>query len=237
MKYKLEQKQNQRITRITESTLVVGADIAKRIHVARAVDFRGIGLGKECVFHNDSEGLMKLSSWMKELGRAQGKTDIVLGIEPTGHYWFPLAAFLQEQRIQVVVVNPHHVSQTKELGDNSPTKSDYKDAKVIADLIRNGNYSEPKLPTKAYADLRILMNSGKRTNADGAGSWRDHGCRIPGRSRRSEQLRSRSTNHSTRRFESQRKQLGPTSGQNRNNEAREIASKSTSVPRGPAKGS
>jgi len=38
------------------------------------------------------------------------------------------------------------------------TKSDYKDAKVIADLIRNGKYSEPKLPTKGYAELRILMN-------------------------------------------------------------------------------
>lgn len=158
MKYKLKQKQNQRITRITESTLVVGADIAKKIHVARAVDFRGIELGKDCVFHNDQEGLTKLATWMKELRQAHGKTDIVFGIEPTGHYWFPLAAFLQEQGIQVVVVNPHHVNKTKELEDNSQTKSDYKDAKVIADLIRNGKYSEPKLPTKEYADLRILMN-------------------------------------------------------------------------------
>ena len=41
-KYKMNHKQNQRITRITERTLVVGADIAKKIHVARAVDFRGI---------------------------------------------------------------------------------------------------------------------------------------------------------------------------------------------------
>ena len=158
MKYKLKQKQNQRITRITESTLVVGADIAKKIHVARAVDFRGIELGKDCVFHNDAAGLTKLATWMKEIGQAYGKTDIVFGIEPTGHYWFPLAAFLQEQGIQVVVVNPHHVNKTKELEDNSPTKSDYKDAKVIADLIRNGKYSEPKLPTKKYAELRILKN-------------------------------------------------------------------------------
>ena len=46
MKYKMKQKQNQRITRITEATLVVGADIAKKIHVARAVDFRGINVGE-----------------------------------------------------------------------------------------------------------------------------------------------------------------------------------------------
>lgn len=165
MKYKLKQKQNQRITRITESTLVIGADIAKKIHVARAVDFRGIELGKDCVFHNDHEGLAKLAAWMKELGRSHGKTDIVFGIEPTGHYWFPLAAFLQDQGIHFVVVNPHHVNKTKELEDNSQTKSDYKDAKVIADLIRNGKYSEPKLPTKEYAELRILMNLREKVSA------------------------------------------------------------------------
>ncbi|MEK3720309.1 IS110 family transposase [Paenibacillus sp. FSL H8-0034] len=165
MKNKLKQKQNQRITRITEKTLVVGADIAKKVHVARAVDFRGIELGKDCVFHNDHTGLTKLAMWMKELGQTHSKTDIVFGIEPTGHYWFPLAAFLQDQGIQVVVVNPHHVNKTKELEDNSQTKSDYKDAKVIADLIRNGKYSEPKLPTKEYAELRILMNLREKVSA------------------------------------------------------------------------
>jgi len=165
MKYKLKQKQNQRITRITESTLVVGADIAKKMHVARAVDFRGIELGRDCVFQNDHEGLTKLVAWMKELGQTHDKTDIVFGVEPTGHYWFPLAAFLQDQGIHFVIVNPHHVNKTKELEDNSQTKSDYKDAKVIADLIRNGKYSEPKLPTKEYAELRILMNLREKVSA------------------------------------------------------------------------
>ncbi|WP_017688399.1 IS110 family transposase, partial [Paenibacillus sp. PAMC 26794] len=158
MKYKMKQKQNQRITRITEDTLVIGADIAKKIHVARAVDFRGIELGKDCVFHNDQEGLTKLVTWMKELQEVHLKTDIVFGIEPTGHYWFPLAAFLEARDIEIVIVNPHHVNKSKEIEDNSPTKSDYKDAKVIADLIRNGKYSEPKLPAMEYAELRILMN-------------------------------------------------------------------------------
>lgn len=158
MKYKMKQKQNQRITRITEKTLVIGADIAKKVHVARAVDFRGIELGKDCVFHNNQEGLTKLATWMKELGQIHEKTDILFGLEPTGHYWFPLAAFLKEQGIQVVIVNPHHVNTTKELEDNSQTKSDYKDAKVIANLMKDGKYSESHLPTKEYAELRILMN-------------------------------------------------------------------------------
>lgn len=158
MKYKQTKKQNQRIQQITETTLVVGTDIAKKIHVARAVDFRGIELGKDCEFSNDHEGVRKLVTWMKELQRESNKTDIVFGIEPTGHYWFPLAELLQQERVKVVVVNPYHVSRSKELEDNSPTKNDYKDAKVIAELVRNGKYREPKLPTSGYADLRVLMN-------------------------------------------------------------------------------
>lgn len=67
MKYKMKKKQNQRITRITEGTLVVVADIAKKIHIARAVDFRGVELGKDCVFHNDRDALTKLAAWMKDL--------------------------------------------------------------------------------------------------------------------------------------------------------------------------
>jgi len=95
---------------------------------------------------------------MKDLGDKHTKTDVIFGVEPTGHYWFPLAEFLQKRGIKIVVVNPYHVNRTKEIEDNSQTKNDYKDAKVIADLIRNGNYSEPNLPTEVYADLRILMN-------------------------------------------------------------------------------
>lgn len=162
MKYKMKDKKNQRIQRMTESTLIVGADIAKHIHVARAMDFRGIELGKDCVFENDRQGLTKLVTWMKGLQRVHNKTDILFGIEPTGHYWFPLAAFLEKEGIKVVVVNPHHVNKSKELEDNSPTKNDYKDAKLIADLIRNGKYTEPKFPKDVYADLRIMMNLRER---------------------------------------------------------------------------
>ncbi|MCY0894740.1 MAG: IS110 family transposase [Alicyclobacillaceae bacterium] len=154
----MQQKQNQQIQQMTDATIIVGADIAKQTHVARAIDFRGIELGKECVFSNDDEGLTKLVTWMKELQRLHGKTDVVFGVEPTGHYGFPLGAFMQDLNVRFVLVNPHHINKSKELEDNSPTKNDYKDAKVIASLLKDGKYTEPKLPTGIYADLRILMN-------------------------------------------------------------------------------
>lgn len=166
MKYKQKNKQNQRIQRITEKTLIIGADIAKKTHYARAIDFRGIELGKRCIFENHRYGLKGLVKWMKELQEEHQKSDILFGIEPTGHYWFPLAEFLRDEGIEIVLVNPHHVNKSKELEDNSPTKNDLKDAKVIANLIKNGHYTKPNVPTGIYAELRVLMNLRERVEGD-----------------------------------------------------------------------
>ena len=44
--------QNQRLAQVTENTLIIGVDIAKRKHVARAIDDRGRDLVKRLVFEN-----------------------------------------------------------------------------------------------------------------------------------------------------------------------------------------
>ena len=58
--------------------------------------------------------------------------------------------------ISVVQVNPYAVKQTKELEDNSQQKDDRKDPKLIANLVKDGNYGMPYLPEKVYAELRRL---------------------------------------------------------------------------------
>lgn len=78
-------------------------------------------------------------------------------MEPTGHYWLNLAHFLREQHVTCAVVNPLHVKKSKELDDNSPTKNDIKDAKVIAQLVKDGRYALPNLPQGIYAELREAM--------------------------------------------------------------------------------
>ncbi len=49
---KMDFTQNKRLMQITENTLIIGVDIAKHKHVARAIDDRGIDLTKRFVFHN-----------------------------------------------------------------------------------------------------------------------------------------------------------------------------------------
>jgi transposase len=58
-------------------------------------------------------------------------------MEPTGHYWLNVSRWLSERQFEVVLVNPHLVKKNKENRDNTPSKSDKKDALVIADMVKN----------------------------------------------------------------------------------------------------
>ncbi|RED54741.1 transposase [Cohnella lupini] len=75
--------QNQRITQITSSTLIVGVDIAKFKHVARAQDFRGVEFGKPISFENSLEGFEIFVNWFRKIMSEHGCEDIVVGMEPT----------------------------------------------------------------------------------------------------------------------------------------------------------
>ncbi|WP_347488503.1 hypothetical protein ABDB91_14965 [Desulfoscipio sp. XC116] len=68
-------KQNQRIERISETTLVIGTDIAKKNHIARAFNFRGLELGKWCAFTNDLEGMKVLLNWIEDLKQKDESVD------------------------------------------------------------------------------------------------------------------------------------------------------------------
>ncbi|WP_219836124.1 IS110 family transposase [Paenibacillus sp. R14(2021)] len=149
--------QNERINQITSSTLIVGVDIAKFKHVARAQDNRGVEFGKPITFENTQAGFELFVSWFKKIIAEQGFQDVMVGMEPTGHYWLNLAHFLRGKQVKYGVVNPLHVKKSKELDDNSPTKNDIKDAKVIAQLVKDGRYAVPSLPQGIYAELREAM--------------------------------------------------------------------------------
>lgn len=155
-------KQNEKINQVKESTLVVGIDIGSTTHYARAFDWRGIELGKVFKFSNSREGFDSFKNWMQWLLNKNNKSDVIVGIEPTGHYWFDLGAYLEDGGILLVMVNPYAVKQTKELDDNSQSKNDCKDPKVIAKLVIEGRYSAPYTPDGVYADLRVLTTNRKR---------------------------------------------------------------------------
>jgi transposase len=91
---------------------------------------------------------------------------LVVALEPTGHYWLPLAYWLQARDVPVVTVNPAHTKRAKELDDNSPGKTDAKDIRVIADLAAAGRARPCHLRTGAFATLRALARLRARVAQD-----------------------------------------------------------------------
>ncbi len=151
----MHSKWNNKINQGTENTLVVGMDIAKRIHYACFVDERGRVIEKAFAVHQSKEGFENLYEKIRQMMKEAKKTEVIIGIEPTGHYWMNLAYFLDQYGIPLVMVNPMHVKRSKELDDNLPTKNDKKDALVIARLLKDGRFSYPRILKEVEAELRI----------------------------------------------------------------------------------
>lgn len=148
---------NKKLSFINDDMLIVGCDIGSETHYIRAIDVRGRELSRGAFeFSNTAEGFENARAWVLELAAKNEKKQIVLGLEPTGHYWFALAAWMISNGISVVQVNPYAVKQSKEIEDNSQLKDDRKDPKLIANLVKDGNYGMPYLPEKIYADMRRL---------------------------------------------------------------------------------
>ena len=160
---------NPKLEAVTPSTLIVGVDIAKAVQWARFVDYRGLEIGKALRFQNNKTGFENILTSIKANCNLRGMNDVIVGLEPTGHYWKTLANYLLLRGITVVMVNPYHTKRAKELDDNSPTKNDKKDALTIAKLVRDGRYYEVYMPQDVYAELRVLSTARisliKRRNA------------------------------------------------------------------------
>ena len=158
---------NDKLTFISDDMLILGCDIGSEIHYARAIDTRGRELSKSAFsFSNTKDGFESAKDWAVQLAAVHDKKQIVLGLEPTGHYWFCLATWMITNGISVVQVNPYAVKQTKEVEDNSQLKDDRKDPKLIANLVKDGNFGMPYLPEKVYADLRRLSMFREQLNED-----------------------------------------------------------------------
>ena len=128
----MDYTQNAKIAQVTEKTMVIGVDVGSTIHYARAFNWRGQELSKK-VFHfsNDMDGYQGFCNWLKGYRQSMEAEKVYVGCEPTGHYWFNFARYVKQSSMMLVLVNPYHVKQTKELDDNSPTRNDRKDPKTI----------------------------------------------------------------------------------------------------------
>lgn len=150
--------QNQKLEMIQSGVLIVGIDAAKRNHWVQPMLYNGYLLGKAFKFKNNREGFESLLAKIEIIKQTNKCHKVIFGIESTGHYWKALASYLIANNYTIVGVNPFHVKTTKEVDDNTQTKSDPKDSRVIGSLVSRGNFFEIYLPTGVWAELRELNN-------------------------------------------------------------------------------
>jgi transposase len=113
-------------------------------------------------FNNTAQGYEVLDQWMKNTMQQTEKTEAIVGFEPTGHYWFTLGDYLKKKGYALGIVNPYHVKCTRELDDNSQTKSDCKDPKTIAMLVKDGRFRDVYIPADLYQELREAVAERER---------------------------------------------------------------------------
>lgn len=147
-------KHHKQIEYVAPNTLIVGIDIGKSVHfVKMMLEGRQIAAFK---LYNEGMSFMSLLDKIRQIQNKHHAEASLIGMEPTGHYWLPLAYFLRAHKQPFVLVQPSHVRWSKEMGDNSPLKTDDKDAGVIADMVRQGKSQSAYLPEGVYAHLRAL---------------------------------------------------------------------------------
>jgi transposase len=83
------------------------------------------------------------------------KTQTVIGLEATGHYWLALFSFLIDNAWTVKVINPMQSDALRNINIRK-TKTDRKDSVLIAEVLRFGRYTETVLPDEPILQLREL---------------------------------------------------------------------------------
>jgi transposase len=126
-----------RVNKVTEGTLIATVDIGLTGNVGYCTTLDGRS-SKTFKFDNTREGFEKFWGMMIASKNRFGCDEVLVGYESTGPYAEPLVHYLANRPVKMVQVNPMHTKKMKEVQDNSPLKTDDKDPRVIADIIRLG---------------------------------------------------------------------------------------------------
>ncbi len=121
--------------------IVIGVDIAKASHLAVVQGPDG-WRSKPLRVPNTAVGFAQLLSHAQAARTRWPEVPVGVALEPTRHYWLPLAHWPTAHQPPVWLVNPAHTKWAK-FEENSPQKTDPKDAWIVAELAAAGGRRAP----------------------------------------------------------------------------------------------
>ena len=131
----------------------LGIDIAKNTHVASLIDEKGKNIFKGFSFSNSTDGGKSL---LQIIQKYADFSNVIIGMEATGHYWLSVYSFLYDYNFHSIhVINPIQTDGWRKGTEIRKRKNDIIDSILIADLIRYGDFVETTLSNE---DLFALRN-------------------------------------------------------------------------------
>jgi transposase len=163
-------KQVEKSERIKDTTLVAGIDIGSEFNAMALMNKKGEILGKYPKIYNSRKGFDYFTKLLNETKDRNGMKDVLIGMEPTGHYWRKIAYFSQAQGCEVRFVRTTALKAQRELDESSPAKCDIKDAVTISNITREGKYIDTVIEDGIYRQLRTSGKLRERIQRYNSGS-------------------------------------------------------------------
>lgn len=163
-------KQLARRQRIKSTTLVVGMDIGCEFNAMGLMDKEGKVLGRYPKIYNSRKGFSYFTKAIEDTKRKNRLTDVLIGMEPTGHYWRKIAYFAKDKGYDVKFIRTTALKHQRELDESSSSKCDMKDALTIANITREGKYIDTVIEDGLLRQLRTLSKVRERIQKYNTGS-------------------------------------------------------------------
>lgn len=163
-------KQIAKRQRIKRTTLVIGMDIGNEFNAMYLMNKEGEVLGRYPKIYNSRKGFDFFSKTVEMMRKKKGFRDVLIGMEPTGHYWRKIAYFAKEKGYEVRFVRTTALRHQRELDESSSAKSDVRDAVTIANITREGKYIDTVIEDGVLRELRTLAHLRERIQRYNTGS-------------------------------------------------------------------
>jgi transposase len=162
MRMKQYTRQIEKRQSITNRTLVIGIDIGSEFNAVCLMDKDGDVLGRYPKIYNSRKGFDYFRTVVEQAKRKRRFTQVLIGMEPTGHYWRKIAFFALALGYEVRFVRTTALRHQRELDESSSAKSDIRDALTIANIVREGKYIDTVIEESVFRQLRTLAHTRER---------------------------------------------------------------------------
>ena len=151
-------KQVRRRQKITKTTLIVSLDIGSEFNAMALMNKSGAVLGRYPKVFNSRKGFEYFKKTIEHVRREKGYKKVLVGFEPTGHYWRKIGYYAKECGYEVRFIRTTALKHQRGLDESSPSKNDMRDAVTIGNIVREGKYIDTVIEDGAYRQLRMLAH-------------------------------------------------------------------------------